>query len=179
MECHRQTKEAAECRQRQKQSQNENNKTKRKDTEWKRAKWNIEHTNASSSESSWLQKIHGRYVPDDDDNDDDDRRRHTARNSTHKINVLVNVYARDSAKNALQSFVDCLLGSPLYFSCFWFFAFFAFRIFIFLKNDFSRSSRHIAQIITTSASAFTSAFYNERTKAQLQNPAMRQNMKCE
>lgn len=97
------------------------------------------------------------------------RRRHTARNSTHEINVLVNVYARESARNALQSFVDCLLGSPLYFSCFWFcfccfFAFFAFRIFIFLKNDFSRSSRHIAQIITTSASAFASAFYNERTK---------------
>lgn len=37
-------------------------------------------------------------------------------------------------------------------------------LFYLLKNGFCGSSRHIAQIITTSASAFTSAFYTETNK---------------
>lgn len=54
--------------------------------------------------------------------------------------------------------------------CVWVFFFCLSRLLSF-KNDSSGSSRHIAQIITTSASAFTSAFYIHnklKKKEQLQ-----------
>lgn len=163
MECHQQKKrlqkqfyENTECQRTIKRHWREQNR-ENEHIKYTCTSWCMVLVGSFPTESPWLQKIHDRYVPASP------ATLCTAYREAPKPSHIRLIYSFKwwwEQKNSLQSFIRCTVWCSAAASVAYTFSFF-FYLWKTISLD-HRDTSH--KIITTSASAFTSAFYTETNK---------------